>query len=127
LKAKPFVAAFSFSVNSVFSVAETKGDSMILEVAILHIKPEDISKFEAVFPKVEPIFRSVAGYISHELQRCVETKGRYHFLIRWETIEAHTVNFRQSAKFQEFRGLVGGFFAQPPVAEHFERVTASKL
>jgi len=100
---------------------------MILEVAILHIKPEEMKNFEAVFPKVEPIFRSVKGYISHELQRCVETEGRYHFLIRWESIEAHTVNFRQSAKFQEFRGLVGGFFAQPPLAEHFERVTASKL
>ena len=100
---------------------------MILEVDILHIKPEEISKFEAVFPKVEPIFRSIKGYISHELQRCVETKGRYHLLIRWETIESHTVNFRQSPKFQEFRGLVGGFFAQPPVAEHFERVTDSKL
>jgi len=100
---------------------------MILEVAILHIKPEEIAKFETVFPKVEPIFRSVKGYISHELQRCVETKVRYHFLIRWETIESHTVNFRQSPKFQEFRGLVGGFFAQPPVAEHFEGVTASKL
>ena len=100
---------------------------MILEVAILHIKPEEIAKFEAVFPKVEPIFRSVKGYISHELQRCVETKGRYHFLIRWETIKSHTVNFRQSPKFQEFRALVGGFFAQPPVAEHFERVTDSKL
>ena len=87
----------------------------------------DIAKFEAVFPKVEPIFKSVKGYISHELQRCIETKGRYHFLIRWETVESHTVNFRQSPKFQEFRGLVGGFFAQPPVAEHFERVTASKL
>ena len=100
---------------------------MILEVAILHIKPEDISKFEAVFPKVEPIFRSVKGYISHELQRCVETKGRYHFLIRWESIDAHMVNFRQSPKVQEFRGLVGAFFAQPPVAEHFEQVTDSKL
>lgn len=100
---------------------------MILEVAILHIKPDEISKFEAVFPQVEPIFRSVKGYISHELQRCVETKGRYHFLIRWESIEAHMVNFRQSPKVQEFRGLVGGFFAQPPVAEHFERVTDSKL
>jgi heme-degrading monooxygenase HmoA len=100
---------------------------MILEVAILHIKPEDIEKFEAVFPKVETIFRCVKGYISHELQRFVETMGRYHFLIRWETIESHTINFRQSPKFQEFRALVGGFFAQPPVAEHFERVTASKL
>lgn len=100
---------------------------MILEVAILHIKPEDIEKFEAVFPRVEPIFRSVKGYISHELQRCVETKGRYHFLIRWESIDAHMVNFRQSDKVKQFRDLVGAFFAQPPVAEHFERVGSSHI
>jgi heme-degrading monooxygenase HmoA len=100
---------------------------MILEVAILHIKPEETARFEAVFPKVEPIFRSIPGYISHELQRCVETKGRYHFLIRWESIDAHMVNFRQSPRFQEFRALVGPFFAQPPVAEHFERVGDSHI
>jgi heme-degrading monooxygenase HmoA len=100
---------------------------MILEVAILHIKPEDIDKFEAVYPKVEPIFRSVKGYISHEMQRCVETKGRYHFLIRWESIDAHMVNFRQSDKVKQFRDLVGGYFAQPPVAEHFERLGSSHI
>lgn len=96
---------------------------MILEVAILKIKPGENSKFEAVFPKAEAIISSIPGYISHELQRCVETRGKYHFLIRWENIDAHMINFRQSPKFQEFRGLLGGFFAEPPVAEHFERVT----
>ena len=100
---------------------------MILEVAILHIKPEDISNFESVFPKVESIIRSIEGYIAHELQRCVETKGRYHFLIRWETIDSHLVNFRQSPKFEEFRNLVAGFFSQPPAVEHFERVTDSHI
>ena len=100
---------------------------MILEVAILHVKPESMTQFEEIFPKVEPIFRSVKGYVSHELQRCVETRGRYHFLIRWESIDAHMVNFRQSPKVQEFRSLVGEFFAQPPVAEHFERVTESHI
>ncbi len=100
---------------------------MILEVAIMKIKPDEISKFEAVFPQAEKIVSSIPGYISHEMQRCVETKGRYHFLIRWENIDAHLVNFRQSPKFQEFRALLGGFFAEPPVAEHFERVTAHRL
>lgn len=100
---------------------------MILEVAILHVKPEEMAKFEEVFPKAAAIVASIPGYISHELERCVETRGRYHFLIRWETIEAHMVNFRQSPKFQEFRALVGPFFAQPPVAEHFEPVTESRL
>ncbi|HXF68134.1 MAG TPA: antibiotic biosynthesis monooxygenase family protein [Burkholderiales bacterium] len=100
---------------------------MILEVAILKIKPEEMSKFEQVFPKAAAIIASVPGYISHELERCVETRGKYHFLIRWENIDAHMVNFRQSPKFQEFRALVGPFFAEPPVAEHFEAVTASRI
>jgi len=100
---------------------------MILEVAIMKIKPDQISNFEAAFPKAEAIISSIPGYISHEMQRCVETKGRYHFLIRWENIDAHMINFRQSPKFQEFRGVLGGFFAEPPVAEHFEAVTARRL
>ena len=101
--------------------------TMILEVAIMKIKPGETAKFEAVFPQAEAIISSIPGYISHEMQRCVETKGKYHFLIRWENIDAHMINFRQSPKFQEFRGLLGGFFAEPPVAEHFERVTDRKL
>jgi quinol monooxygenase YgiN len=59
--------------------------------------------------------------------RCVETKGKYHFLIRWENIDAHLVNFRQSPKFQDFRALIGGYFSEPPVAEHFEAITPSRL
>ena len=100
---------------------------MILEVAIMKIKPEMLQQFEAVFPKAAAIVASIPGYISHEMVRCVETKGKYHLLIRWENIDAHLVNFRQSPKFQDFRALVGGFFAEPPVAEHFEAITASRL
>lgn len=100
---------------------------MILEVAIVKIKPEEISKFEAAFSKAAPIVASIPGYISHEMVRCVETKGKYHLLIRWENIDAHLVNFRQSPRFQEWRALIGGFFAEPPVAEHFEAITSSRL
>ena len=100
---------------------------MILEVAIVKIKPEEVAKFEAAFSKAEPIVASIPGYISHEMVRCVETKGKYHLLIRWENIDSHLVNFRQSPKFQEWRGLIGGFFAEPPVAEHFEAITPSRL
>ena len=100
---------------------------MILEVASMKIKPDETSKFEAVFPKAEAIVSSIPGYVSHEMQRRVETKGKYHFLIRWENINAHLVNFRQSPKFQEFRSLLGGFFSEPPVAEHFEAVTKHRI
>ncbi len=100
---------------------------MILEVAIMKIKPELISKFEAVFPKAAAISASTPGYISHELERCVETKGKYFYMIRWESIEAHEVNFRQSPRRDEFRKLLGEFFAEPTVAEHFEAVTGNRI
>ena len=50
---------------------------MILEVAIMKIKPELIAEFEAVFPRAAAISASVEGYISHELQRCVERAVAY--------------------------------------------------
>ena len=71
---------------------------MILEVAIMKIKPELMAEFETVFPQAAAISASTPGYISHEMQRCVETKGKYFYLIRWESIEAHEVNFRQSPR-----------------------------
>lgn len=100
---------------------------MILEVAIMHIKPDRIDEFERVFPKAAAITQSVKGYISHEMVRCVETRGRYHYLIRWESIEAHEVNFRQSPKRDEFRKLLGDLWAQPPMAEHFVPITDNRL
>jgi len=100
---------------------------MVLEVAIMQIKLDRIAEFEAVFPKAAAISASTQGYISHEMQRCVETQGKYHYLIRWESIEAHEKNFRQSPKRQEFRDLLVEFWAEPPFAEHFEAVTSNRI
>jgi heme-degrading monooxygenase HmoA len=100
---------------------------MILEVAIMTIKPDRISEFEAVFPKAAAISASTPGYISHELQRCVETKGKYFYMIRWESIEAHLVNFRESPRREAFRNLLAGFWAEPNFTEHFEAVTDDRI
>ena len=79
---------------------------MILEVAIMKIKPELMAEFETVFPQAAAISAGTPGYISHEMQRCVETKGKYFYLIRWESIAAHEVNFRQSPRRAQFRDLL---------------------
>ena len=99
---------------------------MVLEVAIFKIKPGQSPQFEAVFPKAAKIIASVQGHISHELQRCIETKDKYFFLVKWENIDAHLVNFRQSPKAPEFRGLLFDFFVEPPVVEHFELMLETK-
>lgn len=100
---------------------------MILEVAIMKVKLDEVHKFEAVFPKAAAISASCEGYISHEMQRCIETKGKYFYLIRWESVEAHEKNFRQTPKRQQFRDLIGPFWEEPPVAEHFEAITKDRI
>ena len=100
---------------------------MILEVAIMKIKPELIDEFEKAFPRAAAVSASTPGYISHEMQRCVETKGKYFYLIRWESIEAHEKNFRQTPRRQQFRDIIGQYWEEPPFAEHFEAITGDRI
>lgn len=95
---------------------------MILEVAMLQIKTGQYIEFETVFGKAQSIIASMPGYISHELQRCIETAGKYVLLVRWQTLEDHEVGFRQSAQYQEWKRLLHHFYDPFPVVEHFEPV-----
>lgn len=102
-----------------------KAKQMILEVAILNIKPGQSAEFEAAFRQASPIIQSIDGYISHELQRCIETPDRYILLARWQTLEAHTVNFRESPQYQEWKRLLHHFYDPFPVVEHYEVISLS--
>ncbi len=92
---------------------------MILEVALLDVKPGQTDAFEAAFGRAQAIISSMPGYVSHELQRCLEEPRRYVLLVRWETLEAHTVGFRGSAEYQEWKRLLHHFYDPFPTVEHF--------
>ena len=93
---------------------------MILEVAILNIKPSQRQAFEAAFRQASPIIASMQGYISHEVQHCIETPNRYILLVRWQTLEDHTVGFRGSAQYQDWKRLLHHFYDPFPIVEHYE-------
>jgi len=95
---------------------------MILEQALLQVKPGEEAAFEAAMRRAAPVIAGSAGYIGHQLQRCIETPGRYLLLVRWETLEAHTVGFRGSPAFAEWRAIISEYFAEPPQVEHYEGV-----
>jgi heme-degrading monooxygenase HmoA len=95
---------------------------MILEVAILDVIPGQENEFQAAFAKAPPIISSMSGYVSHQLQRCVEKQNRYILLVNWETLEAHTVGFRGSEKYQEWRKLLHHFYDPFPTVEHYELI-----
>ncbi|MBD2692596.1 antibiotic biosynthesis monooxygenase family protein [Anabaena catenula] len=95
---------------------------MILEAAMLNVKPGMESDFESTFKKASSIISSMHGYLSHELHKCIEVKGKYLLLVKWETLEAHTVGFRCSAEYQDWKKLLHHFYDPFPTVEHFEEI-----
>jgi heme-degrading monooxygenase HmoA len=95
---------------------------MILEMAILNIKPGQEREFEAAFSKAQVIIASMTGYVSHQLQSCIEQPGRYLLLVNWATLQDHTVGFRQSAAYQEWRALLHHFYDPFPEVQHYHAV-----
>ena len=99
---------------------------MILEVADIRIQPERQAEFEAAIAEgVSTVITKADGYLAHQIQRCLETPGRYLLMIQWQTLEHHTVGFRGGPLFPQWRAIVGPFFAGPPNVEHFELLGAS--
>ena len=98
---------------------------MILEVAILNVIPGEAEAFETAFGKAQTIISRMNGYIAHELQKCIEVENQYILLVRWETLEDHTVGFRQSAEYQEWRALLHHFYDPFPRVDHYELVFGS--
>jgi heme-degrading monooxygenase HmoA len=99
---------------------------MILEIADIRIAPGRQAEFnEAIKRGVETVIANAKGYSGYKVNHSVETPERYVLMIYWQTLENHTIDFRQSPAFTEWRSIVGPFFAQPPFVEHFELVTMS--
>ncbi|SFC08526.1 antibiotic biosynthesis monooxygenase family protein [Pseudoalteromonas denitrificans] len=95
---------------------------MILEVAVLDVKKGHEEEFELTFESAQKIIISMQGYVSHQLQKCIEQPNKYILLVNWVTLEDHTVGFRESMEYQQWRKLLHHFYDPFPVVEHFESV-----
>ena len=94
----------------------------VLESATLDVRAGQAAQFEAAFAEAKGIVASMPGFLSLELHRCLETPGRYLLLVRWERLEDHTVGFRGSAEYQQWRALLHHFYDPFPTVEHHELV-----
>ena len=95
---------------------------MILEIATLNIKAGMSDDFESAFQQASSIIASMPGYISHDLQKCIEKSDQYLLLVYWQSLEAHTIGFRQSAEYQTWKGLLHHFYDPFPLVEHYYSV-----
>ena len=95
---------------------------MIFEHAILSIQHGREEAFEAAFANAPAIFARAKGCHDVQLRRCIEEPSLYELLIGWDDVEAHTVVFRETGLWAEWRALVGEYFATPPSVGHYRVV-----
>lgn len=99
---------------------------MILELADIRIHPNQNAAFEeAIQHGLSAVIQKAHGFRGYKVNRGIESPERYVLQIFWDTLEDHTVGFRQSEAFTQWRAIVGPFFAAPPVVEHFDLVARS--
>ena len=99
---------------------------MILELADIRIHPGKQTEFDAAIRKgIDTVVARAKGFRGFKINKGIETPERYVLMIFWETLENHTIDFRQSQAFQDWRAIVGPYFAAPPAVEHFNLLAKS--
>lgn len=99
---------------------------MILELADIRITPGKQAEFDLAIQRgVQNVISQAQGFCGYKINKGIESPERYVLMIFWETLENHTVDFRNSPAFAEWRAIVGPYFAAPPVVEHFELLAKS--
>ena len=97
---------------------------VILEIADIRINPGQNAAFEEAIQRgISTVASRAKGFQGAKVNRGIESPERYVLQIFWDTLEDHTVGFRQGPLFVEWRAIIGGFFAQPPHVEHFTLVS----
>jgi heme-degrading monooxygenase HmoA len=99
---------------------------MILEAAYLRVVGGQQAQFEQAFSEASPLIAATPGYIGHQLQRCLEEPGSYLLLVQWQTLAAHTEDFRGSPRYAQWKALLHHFYDPFPTVQHFEQVYASE-
>ena len=99
---------------------------MILEIADIRIRPGEQAAFDVAIRRgLDTVIAKAKGFRGYKVNRGIESPDRYVLMIFWDTLENHTVDFRNSAAFGEWRAIVGPYFAVSPRIEHFSLVAKS--
>jgi heme-degrading monooxygenase HmoA len=98
---------------------------MVLEHALLSVKPGEKEAFEAAFRQAKEIIAGMPGFGRLTLSRCLERPSAYLLLVEWKRLEDHTVGFRGSEQYQQWRALLHHFYEPFPTVEHYEQVLSA--
>ncbi|WP_370639598.1 GNAT family N-acetyltransferase [Allobranchiibius sp. GilTou73] len=91
----------------------------VLEQVELHVREGQEAAYEAAFAQAAPIIRRQAGCRSVRLVRSVEHPSHYVLSVEWARVADHTVGFRESADYEQWRTLLHPFYEQVPPVDHY--------
>jgi heme-degrading monooxygenase HmoA len=95
---------------------------MILEVAILNVKSGQEKQFEIDFAIAGRYISAIKGYVKHSLRKCLEQNNKYILLVDWENLEDHTIGFRQSKEYLEWKRILHHYYDPFPTVEHYKTI-----
>jgi heme-degrading monooxygenase HmoA len=99
---------------------------MILELADIRIQAGRQAEFdEAIVRGVNTVISQARGFRGYKVNKGLESPERYLLMIFWQTLEDHTVHFREGPLFPQWRAIVGPYFAEAPKVEHFSLLQRS--
>jgi len=93
--------------------------SMIMEHALLRVRPGMEVAFEEAMRAAVPLIAATPGFMGLRVRPCVEKPSLYLLLVEWEKLEAHEVGFRKSERYREWAKLLHGFYDPFPEVLHF--------
>ena len=100
--------------------------NMILELALLFVKKGEEKQFEKDFEIASQFISSIQGYSGHSLRKCIKQENKYILLVDWEKLEDHTIGFRQSEQYLEWKNLLHHYYDPFPIVEHFVTILENK-
>lgn len=95
---------------------------MIVEVAVLQVRHGQAKSFESDFKLASQYIRSIPGYHSHSLLKCMEQENKYILVAQWQKLEDHTIGFRESPQYGLWKELLHHYYDPFPVVEHYQEI-----
>lgn len=92
---------------------------MIYEIAKILVKDGEEEGFKLALNEAKKVISLSRGFLGIEFTQGIETPNEFILLIQWETLEDHTIGFRESELFVKWRAIIGPFFKEAPVVFHY--------
>jgi heme-degrading monooxygenase HmoA len=93
---------------------------MIIETAQIRIADGREGDFEQALEAAKAVIARAPGFREIHVHRGVERPDTFLLAIGWDTLADHTEGFRGSPLFDQWRGIISEFFAEPPQVEHWQ-------